>query len=214
MSVGVRRGVRVVDGRRLRFEGKEEKIGGGEKNKNETEGGEREMDRWGEIERKGATERDGGKKEVREWNGGTYSRRAVVIGGNFIILRHYPRYCNAIKLDTLRTPCGTGGISRRLLPFATLFFLLLSLREDAALMERSSLALLRLLALTASPRYTLTHPVHCPIRLRNPAGGVLPGRFSRGMYLARVSAKRGLVAAFDLPRRRGTASSPTRRAPD
>lgn len=49
-----------------------------------------------------------------ERNEGTYSRRTVVIGGNFIILRHYPRYCNAIKLDTLRTPCGTGGISRAL----------------------------------------------------------------------------------------------------
>jgi len=43
----------------------------------------------------------------------------VVIGGNFIILRHYPRYCNAIKLDTLRTPCGTGGISPS--PLASLF---------------------------------------------------------------------------------------------
>lgn len=45
------------------------------------------------------------EKKEEEWNEGTYSRRAVVIGGNFIILRHYPRYCNAIKLDTLRTPC-------------------------------------------------------------------------------------------------------------
>lgn len=36
--------------------------------------------------------------------GGMYSKRVAVIEGNFIILRHYPRYCNAIKLDTLRTP--------------------------------------------------------------------------------------------------------------
>lgn len=51
-----------------------------------------------------------------------------MIGGNFIILRHYPRYCNAIKLDTLRTPCGMGRISRALplsltLSFSFFFFL-------------------------------------------------------------------------------------------
>lgn len=60
-----------------------------------------------------------------------------MIGGNFIILRHYPRYCNAIKLDTLRTPCGTGGISRALsfcvdsllLSLSLFLFLPLLLRE-------------------------------------------------------------------------------------
>lgn len=40
-----------------------------------------------------------------------YSERVAVIEGNFIILRHYLRYCNAIKLDTLRTPRKTAGIS-------------------------------------------------------------------------------------------------------
>lgn len=57
----------------------------------------------------GEKEKGGGKENGRRYerNGGTYSRRVVVIGGNFIILRHYPRYCNAIKLDTLRTPRGS-----------------------------------------------------------------------------------------------------------
>lgn len=45
----------------------------------------------------------GGWRSVVE-RGGMYSKRVAVIEGNFIILRHYPRYCNAIKLDTLRTP--------------------------------------------------------------------------------------------------------------
>lgn len=45
----------------------------------------------------------------------TYSKRVAVIEGNFIILRHYPRYCNAIKLDTLRTPRKTAGISLNIL---------------------------------------------------------------------------------------------------
>lgn len=77
---------------------------------------------------KGRGKKGKGKRENErryEWNEGTYSRRVVVIGGNFIILRHYPRYCNAIKLDTLRTPCGTGVYLCLLplslpLPFASL----------------------------------------------------------------------------------------------
>lgn len=102
-------------------------------------------------------EEDGTERRRRyERNEGTYSRRAVVIGGNFIILRHYPRYCNAIKLDTLRTPCGTGGISRALLPFASL------LPSPSASRRRSgdeALALLRFLrfALTALPRSVRSH---------------------------------------------------------
>lgn len=55
----------------------------------------------------------GKMREKEGRRGGTYSRRSVVIGGNFIILRHYPRYCNAIKLDTLRTPRGTEYLSLR-----------------------------------------------------------------------------------------------------
>lgn len=47
-------------------------------------------------------------RSVVERGGGMYSKRVAVIEGNFIILRHYPRYCNAIKLDTLRTPPWNG----------------------------------------------------------------------------------------------------------
>lgn len=49
--------------------------------------------------------------------------RVVVIGGNFIILRHYPRYCNAIKLDTL-------GTLARFLSFSLTFIFSLSLSLD------------------------------------------------------------------------------------
>lgn len=107
VSVDVRSCVRVVDDRRPQFEEKE-----------------------------GGKKKEEGREEVRERNEGTYSRRAVVIGGNFIILRHYPRYCNAIKLDTLRTPCGTGGISRALSSFADSFSLSFSLLSSSAFFLR------------------------------------------------------------------------------
>lgn len=73
----------------------------------------KQKSKWEKIENieqleKGGGWRGGGvdaevkvPEKSREW---TYSKRVVVIGGNFIILRHYPRYCNAIKLDTLGTP--------------------------------------------------------------------------------------------------------------
>lgn len=91
--------------------------------------------------------RVGGKENERRYerNEGTYSRRVVVIGGNFIILRHYPRYCNAIKLDTLRTPRGSKpSVYLGLLPLASLSSSAFRfLREDAG----TRLALLR----TSSP---------------------------------------------------------------
>lgn len=115
----------AVDDGRLQFN----EEGRGRKEKEEEKEKEREKKR--ENERR------------YEWDEETYSRRVVVIGGNFIILRHYPRYCNAIKLDTLRTPCGTS-VYLDLFPLASLSsssfrFLCEDVGTRLALLQTSSL---------------------------------------------------------------------------
>lgn len=114
------------------------------------------------VDRKGRGKKERERKRKRERKGTngtkkTYSRRAVVIGGNFIILRHYPRYCNAIKLDTLRTPSGTGECLG-LLPLEVSSSSFRFLREDVG----TRFALLR----TSSPcpnNFTQYTYISCPI---------------------------------------------------